>query len=456
MQAIRKTPVVSLILVFAIAVGALLLAIAYVHWVEPRDVAAEETQKHTSANVTLKIPGRALVDDEVHYLGIAKNIANGNGYALTEGTPTAVRVPLYPYYLAFLFKAFGESVGIALLGNAFLVSVLPLLAFALTRPIFGSEAAILAAAICALDPGIYFLGVGRAYSEPLFAVCFCAATLLWVKAREFGDSAGVLPGRGLRQVRIVGLDRRLVIWSGLSGLLYGAASLTRTGYLALPLAILLGEMILRSGKTLIKSAALVLLASLLVVFPWALRNRVVLGKTVISSTNDGVTLLGTVLAEEQRRGDWLNPEEVSSQFARLQRMPDGVARNAALEKVAFREQRNVPASAMLVTVAKRVVRLWVPLNRIVDDEVSEKANLAANVLYFPFMLLALFGLRKSPFKKAVPLLVPCGYATLLAAVSWGGTRFRYGLEPILACFAGYGLIELGKQLGLFESPHARD
>jgi hypothetical protein len=89
--------------------------------------------------------------------------------------------------------------------------------------------------------------------------------------------------------------------------------------------------------------------------------------------------------------------------------------------------------------------LWVPLNRIVNDQVGFKANVAVNLFYFPAMLLAALGLWRARHEPAiVPLWTTCLYLTLLAAVSWGGTRFRYGVEPFLAIFAAHGLLDVHK------------
>ncbi len=448
MESVTESPKDTSSLAFAFALVALFMAISYVNWVEPRDVAVEKAQEYQQnhfANGQLGIHGRLLIDDEIQYVGIAKNIADGNGYALAAGKPTAVRVPSYPYYLALLFTLYGQSVRVALLGNAFLIPILPLLTFALARSLFGARVAIFATAFCVVDPGIYFLGVGRAYSEPLFAVMLCGATALWARARglERASSQVSITGAQLRAAR---LDFSLVSLSALSGLLYGAASLTHTGYLGLPFAILLAEIILRSSKAVIQSAALLVLASALMLCPWAVRNRIVLGETVLSSTNDGGTLLGSVLAAERKRGDWLNPAHVDARFAQLQRMDDSVVRDNALEHAALTELTHISPRTMLVAMCKRLLRLWIPLNRIVDDGVSEKDNLAVNALYLPMMLLALFGLLNCRLTVIVPLLVPCLYATLLGAVTWGGTRFRYGLEPMIACFAGYGLTEAARRL----------
>jgi hypothetical protein len=101
--------------------------------------------------------------------------------------------------------------------------------------------------------------------------------------------------------------------------------------------------------------------------------------------------------------------------------------------------------------------LWLPLNLIVSDEAGFKANVLVNLLYFPAMLLAIFGLWRARHNSMIiAIWTTCLYLTMLAAASWGSTRFRYGVEPFLAIFAAHGLLEAKRSLSLrFRSTSAR-
>jgi len=170
-----------------------------------------------------------------------------------------------------------------------------------------------------------------------------------------------------------------------------------------------------------------------------------MGTLMFSSTNDGVTLLGTVLAAQLHRGNWIDPEFVGPEYARVRQMSDPVERNRVEKRLAIAELKKTSPVTLAEVVVKRVFRLWVPLNRIVSDEAGVKANLTVNLFYFPAMLLAAFGLWRARQNPAiVPLWTTCLYLTLLAVVSWGGTRIRYPVEPFLAIFAAYGLLEVYK------------
>jgi 4-amino-4-deoxy-L-arabinose transferase-like glycosyltransferase len=191
------------------------------------------------------------------------------------------------------------------------------------------------------------------------------------------------------------LETRPLIFSLAAGVLFGALSLTRAGMLGLPFLIVLIEFMARPHNLSLKRAAVFCLAFALTLLPWPLRNHAITGTWVVSSTNDGVTLLGSVLAAKQHRGDWLNPAEVAPEYARVQHMPDGIERDRTETRLAIGELKEISLVTLLEVAVKRVLRLWVPMNRIVTDDVGSKANLAVNLFYLPAMLLAAFGLWKA-------------------------------------------------------------
>jgi 4-amino-4-deoxy-L-arabinose transferase-like glycosyltransferase len=433
----------------ALALGAVVLALtiglAYVKWVQPLalDEVTEVSLRHYPG-----ISGHGLWADEFQYLSIAKCISSGGGYGLAPGEPTAIRVPGYPLFVASLFLIFGSSHTVALLGNAFLIALLPALTFVLSKSAFGCKSAAIAAFFCALDPGLYYNVLNEANSEALFAVLLCAATVTLQRA--------VLPSpygwRADRKVENISTtqprtlsETRSIILFALAGVLFGAASLTRTGFLGLPLFIVLMVLVVRKRSLSFKKVMVFCLAFVITLCPWALRNRAAMGKLMFSSTNDGVTLLGSVLAAKQRRGDWINPEFVAPQYAQVRQIQNPVERDRTETRLAIAELKKISPIILVEVAAKRVLRLWVPLNRIVNDHVGIKANVAVNFFDFPVMLLAAFGLYRARHNPATaPLWATCLYLTLLAAVSWGGTRFRYGAEPFLAVFAAHGLLEVHK------------
>ena len=424
---------------------ALVISLAYVKWLSPFAL-DDHTQPILEHNPG--ISGRGLKTDEFEYLSIAKSISVGSGYGLVPGEPTAIRVPGYPLFVAALFRVFGSSLNVALLGNAFLVALLPVFSFALARAAFGCKTAVIAAFFCALDPGLYYFVLNEGMSEALFAVLLCAGIVMWQKAQlphpceRWGTDRTLISAA---QRQNVSGDRVSFLFTLAAGILLGAASLTRTGFLALPVFILLTEFVVRRRKLTLRNAAALCLAFVLIQCPWALRNRIVMGGFTFSSTNDGRTLLGSMLAAQQHRGNWHNPDFATPEYAKVGEMPNGIERNRAETLLALAVMKKISPVTFIEVAVRRVFRLWVPLNRIVNDETGFKANLAVNLFYFPAMLLAAFGLWRARYNSAiVPLWTVFLYITLLAAISWGGTRFRYPVEPFLAVFAAHGLLEARK------------
>jgi 4-amino-4-deoxy-L-arabinose transferase-like glycosyltransferase len=430
----------TLAYLLTISIATLTLSGAFIKYIDPLQDAP--TNAGEVGRSYEGIAGRQLFGDEAQYLGIAESLATGSGYGW-DGHPTAIRVPGYPLYAATLFWLFGATVPIALFGNAILVALLPLLAYGIASSTYGPRPGRIAALFCFLNPGIYYIGLSRAYSEPLFAVLLCTAILSWQKARKYVDLGK--PGFSLTHQQPSDLARvtlRPILFACIAGVVYGIGFLTRTGYVGLPILGVIVEAVYSRNLNMVKVAIIVSIVSLLTLIPWGARNRLVLGSAIFSSTNDGLTLLGTVLAAQRGRGDWLNPADVAPQYARVQQIPDGIERNRLATQVALSQLRTIPIHRLLEVAGKRVLRLWIPLNRIVVDQVSTTANAAVNVWYVGFMLLASVGMIKSwRDPRVVPFLTLFLYMTVLAAVAWGGTRFRYGAEPLLAALAGYGFLQ---------------
>ena len=401
----------------------LVLALLYVRHVEPAyPELAEERQalEHVPGVV-----GRVAIYDEADYLGGARNIAEGNGYSLDGKHPTAKRQPLYPIYLAAFFRTFGSSVDSAMLANACALALLPMLAFFTASALFGERAAVVAAYLCVLDPTLYFFGLGEAYAEVLFAVLLCAAMALWlhVRSEKF---------------------RQPFLASAAAGLFFGAAALTRSGYLVFPALVCLLEICFRQWRNLRYSLVLCA-AALLCVAPWAVRNEVRFGSPIVSCLNDGVTLWGAELAALNGHGDWVSPTQVALSNAPTQEMPDEIARNRRARELALDTLKKIPPARMIKVVALRVARLWVPYTRLVTDEKGFRLNLVLTLLLSPALFFGLIALShvvrdRHLLYSAAPVLLAVLYATALAAASWGSTRFRMPLEPMLISFSAFGLV----------------
>jgi hypothetical protein len=120
------------------------------------------------------------------WAAIGKNLANGEGFRNNKGEITAVRGPVYPFYLAFIFKLFGDKKGvpIAVTMQMVLDSLNCWLIWRLALRLFGCRyTAALAASMWAIYPPgmIHNLCL---FSEPLFTLILILFNLSMLSLME--------------------------------------------------------------------------------------------------------------------------------------------------------------------------------------------------------------------------------------------------------------------------------
>src|SRR4051794_19830231 len=283
--------------------------------------------------------GRAPVYDAQAYAAVARNLDEGNGFTFGPGAtqPSSNYSPGLPLFVAGLYKATGgvhERLARVVLAVVGALSVLFAYAIGrrltclLTRPprrLGSSEVGaaagergrlvknppravedapvpvwpgLVGALVVAVYPALLEYQ-GMLMSEPLAATLLSGGVLAGLWAWDGARARGVLPGG-----------------------LFGAVALTRPEYLGVD-ALLTGRVAPPPGsffvapgqadrerggwKRSLSSAALMLIAALLVIAPWTVRNAVALDRFVPISTGGGQVLFaGTYLPSD---GD---PEKVGA------------------------------------------------------------------------------------------------------------------------------------------------
>ncbi|MBN2006028.1 MAG: glycosyltransferase family 39 protein [Anaerolineae bacterium] len=207
------------------------------------------------------------VDAEGFHL-LAVNTAAGRGFAIgweAPFCPTAVRTPLYPLWLMGVYRLLGTGPARAVLFQVLLEALTTALVIRLGRDLGGARGGILAGALYTLN-GTTQRYTGYLLSEALLLPLLAAALLLT-----------------LRAMRRPGYRR-----SARSACFWGLALLTKPNvqFLVLAVGLLLAWQIVRgrgkSGLKLLRSLAFwAALAAM--VFPWLLRNRLVMGRWLLST-----------------------------------------------------------------------------------------------------------------------------------------------------------------------------
>ena len=214
------------------------------------------------------IPGLSVPrnPDELIYQGLARDILSGRAYGYGSHSEcvaaTFFAPPLYPFFLAGIYKLLGQSNQLALVIQAILGALTALLVAVTAGKLFGRKALFIAGLLAATHPYLIMQG-GELLTEAPFVFLYVAGLLLYVM---------VLTQNGHR-VRLRFRARGGLAIAG-SGILLGAAMLCRPAPLA-GFPILVAALILvgrqRPVGVRLLQATLLTLATILVIGPWVLR-----------------------------------------------------------------------------------------------------------------------------------------------------------------------------------------
>jgi hypothetical protein len=211
-----------------------------------------------------------LIWDEQDYNRIAVNLAEHGEFALAVGSPTSLRPPVYPFFLAAVYRIFGiENFEVARLVQLGLSLLTGLLVFRLGSVVYTPTVGAWAATACLLYPSL--LGFNNLLlTETLFTLLFVGALLTTVWA----------------------LERASIRWLVGAGMLVGVAALTRS--VMLPCGLLMVPYICFAwpeAKRRVIAGLVFAIALAATLSPWAIRNTRLEGTFVIVDTLGGRNLM---------------------------------------------------------------------------------------------------------------------------------------------------------------------
>jgi 4-amino-4-deoxy-L-arabinose transferase-like glycosyltransferase len=358
----------------------------------------------------------ATLPDQREYLAAARNLLAGHGLHFVDlrfdDVVYAFRTPGYPAFIA----ACAGSIRAVRIVQAVLGTFTVLAAFLLARRWLAQAPSLLAAAIVAVNPFlIYFTGL--ILTETLFT-----AMLAW----------------GL--VLLVTRKGRWCLWGGL---VLALSILVRPGEIGLPILLaLLAAIVNRDHprpyqKWPLPVGATMLLLTLLVLFPWALRNRYVLGTWIWTDTNAGFTAY-----------DGFNPNATGASnqdfvgaMPQLNRMNE-VNRSRYLADRASVFIRDFPGRAVQLAAVK-LLRTWSP--QPLSRQFARPLHVTVAWIYAaPFYLLILIGIGSATLSRSAKLLLlgSAIYLSIGVMLSVGSLRYRVPADVPMAVLAASGAAAL--------------
>ena len=359
------------------------------------------------------------------YFAYAQALHERGEYATVPGKPSAHRPPLYPLFLAGLFKIFGARKPVALWANVPLGLLSIFLTYLVARKTLGARGALLASCVVACDPYL-LISTGWLMTEA-FSVLLFVLFLYLLSPRPVTHGDALSP-----------LGPRCSIFVGL---VFGALVLSRSAW---PLLGVLPVFAILSGRgralPRVRNFALFLLGFLVVYFPWVMRNFISMGTFVPFTTHGGYSLL--VSNNENfykwkltHPGDW-GEDDFRAWEAQLLLRTRGlneVEKDTYCYREAFTFIRtDLRRFAHLVLI--RMGEFW-KLYR--HRAVGKEKYISAFYVAALYILSAIGAVRLRGSPQMLFLLIsPIVILTLVYGLYGAQIRYRLPLIPVLAILAG--------------------
>ena len=348
-------------------------------------------------------------DDGVGYDQVAQSIVRGEGFS-RNGRPTAVEDPLYPGFLALVYRVFGHHPwavrAVQSVLNAAACSLVAVLGVFAGGPAAGWLSGLSAACYPSLvKVSCHWL------SEALFIPLLVGALTAWTQWQR------VMRAR----------------WALVSGLLFGLASLTRFGVAALPyvLAWLAWRRArsmdgpIRSGMR--RQALLMLLAMAVTILPWTIRNWLVFHEVIPISTKIGLDVYASYFPPDGKRFG-LTPVDANMALAR------SMTSETKASVLLIRETWRLVTQHPVEVLRQLVLKIGFFVTPFDWEILGYRVYNIGYSLVIPWALAGLYVARRRRLLVG-PLLTMLAYYGVLTVVTYGSPRLRLPLEPAFLVFA---------------------
>lgn len=372
------------------------------------------------AFVMLKQAG-PLDGDALQYDEIAKNLAAGRGFMYAD-FPTALRPPVYPAFLAAVYRLFGHDYTAVRLLQGLAEAFTVVLTYLIGRRFFGRGVAAAAGIAVALQPALV-VNSGFLLTETLYTLILTGSFYLFLRS-QYELSRGLAVG---------------------AGVLLGLGALCRPTGLALPLVLAFGVLFCDRKLQRLKLAAAAALIALLTVAPWTIRNAVVLGTlTPVSNSSFGIVLwMGSYAPWDLEWRGWDEPP-VGELVRGLHPARDA----AEIDRIFIREAgKNIAESPLTYGwfCARKVWNLWRPTpgekSQVFGSSILFWGLRSYHVLTVALFLVGLL-LPRRVRRRDVWLFLLLLFWTALHALTFSVPRYLLPVLPVVILYGSSGAVAL--------------
>ncbi len=382
-------------------------------------------------------------EDFAVYQRVGWNLSQGNGFSQEAGPPYLPlkwRMPLYPLFLALVYKVFGLNNNAVFIIQAIIFSFTTLILFCITKEMLNERVAYICAFLYAIYPiGPYWAGV--LYPETLLTFLLILTTYFFIKSVRQGKLSYLVFG---------------FFFSGL-------CILARPEFIYYPFFIMLGFLILKFRvKHILKIATTGFLVLAFTMGPWVARNYKVYGRFVplIEGYQSGHLFY---LATIEFRGNWSGVDCLKDPLLLKQKeefaakgynvsepFPFELAlepqANRVFYEYAFKNIKSEPFSYTL-SYLKRFLRLFVAVYNSVYNPLVIFANIVVSAAILLFGLAGFWLMRKELAGK-IMLFLPFFYVILIHLPLKASSRYTVSIRPYLIVLASVALSALWERINL--------
>lgn len=372
--------------------------------------------------------------DEVDYDTLAWNIVQHHEYAFELGKPTIRRSPSYPFFLAGVYALCGHSYLAVRIAQAIVGTLTCFVIFLVAHKLFNEGIALIASGIVTIYP-FFIYYTAYLIIETLFI--FLIALLVYQLIRTQSNPSA----------------KNFII----SGIIMGVAALCKSvvypfiPFIALAYLFLFGFKNIKTYRNVI----LFILFSFLTIFPWGMRNYIVLGKFCIIQSHIGPGLYESITSYRE-----FSPSEIESleEDILTDYKNSGNQKPSALEMDALFLKRGIRSFLqnplpLLTNIAAKCFKFFrpYPLLKRIDPNQAVQNYFVIVVGFIIFDIMIVFSfygiwLTRRNWGKLLFLYIPIISFILVHSFLWITPRLRRPVIPLFIIFSAVAIEHLSKKI----------